>query len=84
MGAFRGGVLLAATMGLLAVVGLLAKQGWSGLANAVNVALMAAGIGAVAGANLGAFLGWLAGPIFQEIVREADRGESPFKRHPWT
>jgi hypothetical protein len=82
-GAIRGGGLLGATMGLLLLIGLLAKEGWDGLANAVNVALMSAGAGAVAGAALGAFLAWLAGPILREIVQEADRGESPRKRRPW-
>jgi hypothetical protein len=82
-GAIRGGGLLGATIGLLALIGLLAKQGSDGFANAVNVALMAAAIGGVAGAALGVFLAWLAGPIFREIVQEADRGDSPFKRRPW-
>jgi hypothetical protein len=82
-GAIRGGGLLGATMGLLLLIGLLAKEGWGGFANAVNVALVSAGAGAVAGAALGAFLAWLAGPIFREIVQEADRGDSPFKRRRW-
>jgi hypothetical protein len=82
-GAIRGGGLLGATMGLLLLIGLLAKEGWDGLANAVNVALLSAGAGAVVGAALGAFLAWLAGPIFREMVQEADRGDSPSKRRPW-
>src|SRR5438552_397906 len=40
-GAIRGGGLFAATMGPLALIGGLAKQGWGGLANALAVALMA-------------------------------------------
>jgi hypothetical protein len=82
-GAIRGGGLLAATVGLLCLMGVLAKQGWGGLENALPVVLMVAGIGAVMGGLLGAFLAWVAGPIFTEMVQDADRGDSPFKRKPW-
>jgi hypothetical protein len=82
-GAIRGGGLLAATMGLLLLIGLLANQGWGELENALIVALMAAGIGAVTGGLLGAFVAWVAGPIFREMVQEVDRGDSPTKRRPW-
>ena len=82
-GAIRGGGLFAATMGLLVLILLLSQQGWGGLGNALTVALMAAGMGALIGSLLGAFLAWVAGPVFRDIVRAADRGESPTKRPPW-
>jgi hypothetical protein len=82
-GALRGGGLLAVTMGLLLLIGLLSNHGWGGLENALGVALQAAGIGGVLGGLLGALLAWLAGPIFREIVQEADRGEFLTKRWPW-
>jgi hypothetical protein len=78
-GAMRVGVLSAAVMGLPLFIALVANQGWDGLGNAVRVSLMAAAMGAVSGALLGAFIAWLAGPIFREIVQKMDRGDSPFQ-----
>jgi hypothetical protein len=81
--AVRGGGLLAAAMGLPLAIGVAATQGWGGWANALTVGLMAAGMGAAGGGLLGAFLAWLAGPIFREMVQDMDRGGSPRKRRPW-
>jgi hypothetical protein len=54
-GAIRGGGLFAAIIGLLLLIGLLAKQSWGGLENALTEVLMAAGKGVVLGGLLGAF-----------------------------
>lgn len=79
-GAIRGGGLLAATMGLSLLIGLLVKPGRGGVENALNVALRAAGMGAVMGGLLGAFLAWIAGPILREMVQKMDQGDSPLRR----
>jgi hypothetical protein len=71
-GALRCGGFMATLMGLLLFVGLVWAQGWAGIGNALLVALGAAVIGGFGGALFGAFLGSVAGPIFRDMVKEAD------------
>jgi hypothetical protein len=72
-GAVRCGALMATLMGLLLFVGLASANGWAGIGNAVVVSFGAAAMGGVGGAVIGAFLGWVAGPIFRDAVKEADQ-----------
>lgn len=76
-GAVRAAGLLAATMGALLLIGGLANG--AAPADAAGVVVLAAGMAGAAGAVLGAFLAWLTGPLIRSMVRDMDRGESPFR-----
>jgi hypothetical protein len=73
-GALRCGALFAALAGLLGLgVVIASAPGWDGAGPALAVLLEGVAIGTLAGAALGAFLGWLGGPIFRESVEELDK-----------
>jgi hypothetical protein len=69
----RCGALFAAVMGLIGL-GVVIASGpdGGGFAHALTVGLLGVATGGVGRAALGAFLGWLAGPIFRELVQELD------------
>ena len=71
-GALRCGAAFAALMGLIGLGLLASAPGWAGAGPALAVLLTGVAIGSFAGAVLGAFLGWLGGPIFRESVEELD------------
>jgi len=50
--------------------------------DAAVVGLLSAAMGGAAGAILGAFLGWLAGPIFRGIVTDMDAQSFGAHRRP--
>ena len=79
-GAIRCGALMASLGGVLLFLGVANAHGWADIGNALLVALMAAGIGGATGVIFGAFLGWIAGPIFREIVQKVDAKASGTKR----
>jgi hypothetical protein len=60
-------------MGLIGLGVVIASvPGGAGLDHSLTVVLVGVATGGVGGAALGAFLGWLAGPIFRELVQELD------------
>jgi hypothetical protein len=63
-GALRCGGIFIALAGLMGL-GVVIASGEQGLGHALAVVLPGIAIGGVAGAGLGALLGWLAGPIFR-------------------
>lgn len=72
-GAIRGGALFA--VGMASIVPILLF--WPGqekmrAGEAWKMALMLGGMGGGVGVPLGAFLGWLAGPIFRGMVQDID------------
>jgi hypothetical protein len=74
-GALRCGAGFAAVMGLIGVgVVVVSDLGQAGFEQAATVVVLGVATGGIGGALLGAFVGWLAGPIFQEMVRQLDAG----------
>jgi hypothetical protein len=72
-GALRCGTLFAALAGLIGMEVVIASApGWAGAGPALAVLLLGVAIGSIGGAALGAFLGWLGGPIFRESGEELD------------
>jgi hypothetical protein len=76
-GAVRTGGLMAAVMVLLLLVP--AWRSGGNLSRLFPGALLTAAVGGVTGALMGAFLGWIAGPILREMVQKMDRGDSHFQ-----
>ena len=81
--AIRVGGLFGVTTGPFSLIRHLSKHGWGDLETTSIIALIVTGMATVVGALLGAFIAWLGGPIFREIIQEADQGDSPLKRRPW-
>lgn len=77
-GAVRVSGLVAATSSVASLISLWDKQ--VSIEGALIAVIVIGVVGVGVGAPLGAFLGWLAGPIIRELVQEADRGDSPLKR----
>jgi hypothetical protein len=72
-GALRCGAVFTALAGLIGLgVVIASAPGWASAGPALTALLMGVAIGSIGGAALGAFLGWLAGPIFRESVEELD------------
>ena len=73
-GALRCGAVFAVLMGLIGLGVVIASgPGGAGAGHALAVVLPGVAMGSFGGAALGAFLGWLAGPIFREVVQELDK-----------
>lgn len=72
-GAWRCGAVCAALLGLFGLAVVIASAlGGAGAAPALAVLLAGVASGGFGGAALGAFLGWLGGPIFRGLLEELE------------